>query len=177
MWWVAAINFPHHRGSATAVVLAAFGLSAFAFSTLSAWIFPGNTVGFLLVLATATSGITALGFLCCRIVPVSGGGQGGYRGVPTTEEEEEEVLGGGHVRRKSGGGRKRFVEQGTSDSVDENSALCAEGGVDRRKDVQGWALLRSLDFWYLFVVMGCLAGCGLMTIKYASIPIPPLTPY
>ena len=56
----AALNWPKHRGSATSMPLAAFGLSAFFFSRLSAWLFPGNTESFLLVLALATSGIIVI---------------------------------------------------------------------------------------------------------------------
>lgn len=32
-------------------------------------------------------------------------------------------------------------------------------------DIRGWNLIRSLEFWQLFAVMGILAGIGLMTIK------------
>jgi hypothetical protein len=34
-----------------------------------------------------------------------------------------------------------------------------------RVDIRGWRLLRSLEFWQLFSIMGILAGIGLMTIK------------
>lgn len=33
-------------------------------------------------------------------------------------------------------------------------------------DIRGLALLRSISFWHLFIIMGILAGVGLMTIKY-----------
>ncbi|ESU07297.1 hypothetical protein FGSG_01930 [Fusarium graminearum PH-1] len=33
-------------------------------------------------------------------------------------------------------------------------------------DIRGLALLRSVSFWHLFIIMGILAGVGLMTIKY-----------
>lgn len=35
-------------------------------------------------------------------------------------------------------------------------------------DIRGLTLLKSLDFWQLFVVMGLLAGIGLMSIKYVQ---------
>lgn len=56
----AALNFPLARGTAVAFPLAAFGLSAFVFSTLSNAIFKGNTAGFLALLATATSSLCLL---------------------------------------------------------------------------------------------------------------------
>ncbi|KAL3474924.1 major facilitator superfamily domain-containing protein [Aspergillus californicus] len=51
----AATNFPEHRGTATAFPLAAFGLSAFFWSTSSAILFHGDTGRFLLLLAVGTS--------------------------------------------------------------------------------------------------------------------------
>ncbi|KAL5003499.1 major facilitator superfamily domain-containing protein [Aspergillus recurvatus] len=51
----AATNFPEHRGTATAFPLAAFGLSAFFWSTTSAVLFHGDTGRFLLLLALGTS--------------------------------------------------------------------------------------------------------------------------
>ncbi|KAL2825191.1 major facilitator superfamily domain-containing protein [Aspergillus cavernicola] len=51
----AATNFPDHRGTATAFPLAAFGLSAFFWSTTSAILFHDDTGRFLLLLALGTS--------------------------------------------------------------------------------------------------------------------------
>ncbi|KAF3903056.1 hypothetical protein ABW21_db0200194 [Orbilia brochopaga] len=80
---VAALNFPKNRGTATALPLAAFGLSAFFFSTLSSWLFPGKMNDFLLVLATATSSIVFAGFFFIRIIPRPGA----YSTVPSDEPE------------------------------------------------------------------------------------------
>jgi hypothetical protein len=79
----AALNFPNHRGTATAIPLAAFGLSAFFFSCLSSWLFPGNTSDFLLVLAVATSSIVLLSYFFLRVVPVPGA----YSIVPPAEPD------------------------------------------------------------------------------------------
>ncbi|KAF3106426.1 hypothetical protein TWF102_001383 [Orbilia oligospora] len=80
---VAALNFPKSRGTATALPLAAFGLSAFFFSTLASWLFPGNTSDFLLVLSTATASIVFAAFFFIRVVPRPGA----YSAVATTEPE------------------------------------------------------------------------------------------
>lgn len=56
----AALNFPLSRGTAVAFPLAAFGLSAFFFTTLSSLVFPGNTPGFLMLLAVVTSSLCLL---------------------------------------------------------------------------------------------------------------------
>lgn len=57
----AALNFPEHRGTATAFPLAAFGLSAFFFATLALTL-PHDTSHFLLLLATGTVVMPAVGF-------------------------------------------------------------------------------------------------------------------
>lgn len=69
---IAASNFPSHRGSATAFPLAAFGLSAFFFSTLSAMAFKDNTSHFLLLLAVGTAVITFTSTFFLRLLPYSG---------------------------------------------------------------------------------------------------------
>lgn len=51
----AALNFPKSRGTAVSFPLAAFGLSAVFFTSISALLFPGNTPGLLALLAIATS--------------------------------------------------------------------------------------------------------------------------
>jgi hypothetical protein len=51
---LAALNWPRHRGTATAFPLAAFGLSAFFFTGLSGILFPHSTSKILLLLAFGT---------------------------------------------------------------------------------------------------------------------------
>lgn len=60
----------------------------------------------------------------------------------------------------------------TSSLVSKVSSVAGEVYVqnvdmDRshRIDIRGWQLLRNLEFWQLFAIMGILAGVGLMTIK------------
>lgn len=52
---LATLNWPTHRGSATAFPLAAFGLSAFFYTLIAGIAFPGNTSGLLTMLSLATS--------------------------------------------------------------------------------------------------------------------------
>lgn len=63
-----ALNWPHHRGTATGFPLAAFGLSAFFFATLS-HLMPGDTGNFLMLLACGTFGIVFVGFFFLRVLP------------------------------------------------------------------------------------------------------------
>lgn len=72
-----ALNWPHHRGTATAFPLAAFGLSAFFFSVTGTVFFPGDTSAFLKLLAIGTFGLTFCGFFFLRVYPHSS-----YRAVP-----------------------------------------------------------------------------------------------
>jgi hypothetical protein len=77
---ISALNWPRHRGTATAFPLAAFGLSAFFFSQLGQLIAPGNTGDFLFLLASGTFGIVVVSFFFLRIVP-----HPHYNAVPTAE--------------------------------------------------------------------------------------------
>lgn len=65
----AALNWPEHRGTATAFPLAAFGLSAFFFSTLSSIAFPDKTSDFLLVLAVVPFTLVLVCFFFLKVVP------------------------------------------------------------------------------------------------------------
>lgn len=77
---VSALNWPHHRGTATAFPLAAFGLSAFFFSAFAQLAFEGNTGDFLLLLAAGTSGIIFVSFFFMHIYPHSA-----YSSIPTSD--------------------------------------------------------------------------------------------
>jgi hypothetical protein len=62
---VATLNWPTHRGTATAFPLAAFGLSAFFYTFIAGVAFPGNTSSLLVLLSFGTSMVVlaALPFL------------------------------------------------------------------------------------------------------------------
>jgi hypothetical protein len=66
-----ALNWPHHRGTATAFPLAAFGLSAFFFSVFAQFVLPGDTGNFLMLLACGTFGLTFTSFFFLRVLPHS----------------------------------------------------------------------------------------------------------
>jgi hypothetical protein len=75
-----ALNWPHHRGTATAFPLAAFGLSAFFFSVFSQFVFSGDTGDFLMLLASGTFGLTFFSFFFLRVLPHSA-----YTALPTND--------------------------------------------------------------------------------------------
>ncbi|KAI8951056.1 MFS general substrate transporter [Xylaria longipes] len=64
-----ALNWPHHRGTATAFPVAAFGLSAFFFSLVSSIFFPGSPGKFLLLLSVGTFSMIFTGFFFLRVLP------------------------------------------------------------------------------------------------------------
>ncbi|KAI5466549.1 major facilitator superfamily domain-containing protein [Mariannaea sp. PMI_226] len=66
-----ALNWPQRRGTATAFPLAAFGLSAFFFSTMGSLFFPGDPSAFLMLLAWGTCGLTFGGFFFLKVHPHS----------------------------------------------------------------------------------------------------------
>lgn len=211
-----ALNWPHHRGTATAFPLAAFGLSAFFFSLLGQLAFPGNTGGFLLLLALGTFGIPFCGFFFLRVLPPSS-----YHPLSDAPDSHDPVE-SQRLRRTSSQEAKPvrhgrlFVEPGMSESaapetssearaspshhptsdaladverqaieeeeeeMDETSSLVSKSSslpgevlvqssvdLDRshRVDIRGWRLLRNVEFWQFFTIMGLLSGIGLMTIK------------
>ncbi|ROT34827.1 MFS general substrate transporter [Sodiomyces alkalinus F11] len=82
-----ALNWPRHRGTATAFPLAAFGLSAFFFSTLGGLLFPSDTSAFLALLAIGTSGLTFSGVFFLRVVPHSA-----YYAISQSDQASTEVL-------------------------------------------------------------------------------------
>lgn len=57
------------RGTATALVLSGFGLSAFFYSTLSHFLFPGNTGDYLLLLAFGSMASMLIGLGLIKIIP------------------------------------------------------------------------------------------------------------
>lgn len=78
---VAAMNWPNHRGTATGIPLSAFGLSAFFWTTLSAFLFPDDTSGYLLLLAVGATGLVIFGMIFLKTVPM----HSQYDSLPTDE--------------------------------------------------------------------------------------------
>ncbi|GAC96745.1 hypothetical protein PHSY_004329 [Pseudozyma hubeiensis SY62] len=80
------------RGTATALVLSGFGLSAFFYSTLSHLLFPGNTGDYLLLLAFGSMTSMLIGLGLIKIIPPIE--EDGDRGNPGRTGE-------GYVRRRT----------------------------------------------------------------------------
>lgn len=80
---VCATNWPRHRGTATAFPLSAFGLSAFFYTTLGGLVFPGDTAGYLLLLACGTTIMVFISMIFLQIVKP--GNSAVYEALPTDE--------------------------------------------------------------------------------------------
>ena len=107
-----ALNWPSHRGTATAFPLAAFGLSAFFFSTLGALVFPGDPSGFLKLLAWGTSSLTTAGFFFLKVYPDTH-----YRHVSPGDRRRSSSLSARMTSRQALKHDERsFEENGTSPS-------------------------------------------------------------
>ncbi|KAI0848103.1 MFS general substrate transporter [Daldinia vernicosa] len=221
-----ALNWPHHRGTATAFPLAAFGLSAFFFALIGSVFFPGSPSKFLMLLAYGTFGLTFLGFFFLRVLPP----HSPYHAVPdaepgmadsrelhrTTSDEsktraarrdpsepgmfnttsdtsnnskttqdasEQEDRDPPSPKEDSPAVDTEEAPSGTRDGSDETSSLLSQStlssslpgevlvqssvDMDRshRVDIRGLNLLKNIEFWQLFTIMGILSGIGLMTIN------------
>lgn len=228
-----ALNWPHHRGTATAFPLAAFGLSAFFFALVGSIFFPGDPSRFLMLLAYGTFAMTFVGFFLLRVYPHTPH----YQAVAAGEEGQSDsqtlhrTMSHESKTRRSAFHHGHSVEPGTSsnnttihenatsnddddddlapdhespsnpavdleaetapakggrdevEEVDETSSLISRStsssslpgevfvqssiDLDRshRVDIRGWALLKNLEFWQLWIIMAILSGIGLMTIK------------
>jgi hypothetical protein len=168
------------HASTTGCINSAFGLSAFFFSTLARELFPGRTGAFLNVLCFGTGGAVLLGALLIRASPPVGqvrldeseaareedddeqGEQEQVRPVWTeqtplrTSSMDESVLYGERNPWASLAGTPAASGAGTPSA--------GMGAVAKDQDVHGLGLLRSLDFWIIFGIVGCcecfvLVGC------------------
>lgn len=207
---IAALNWPNHRGTATAFPLSAFGLGAFFFSAISSLAFPDNTSTFLLLLSIGCLCMCYVSVAFLRVVPQSQA----YAPISTNEERR----GSNPLKRTKSTDRKlvshqhhqepgtlptnptaseslhrernkdseaiEFVEP-SNDEPDETSSLMSKssssspGDVPYQNqaevsathhdshhiDIRGLALLKQVEFYQLWLLLGILTGVGLMTIK------------
>lgn len=77
-----ALNWPEHRGTATAFPLSAFGLGAFFFASISSVAFPDNAAAFLLLLSIGCLTMCYGSIIFLQVVPHSQM----YAQVPVSEQ-------------------------------------------------------------------------------------------
>ncbi|KAI0998784.1 hypothetical protein K3495_g9412 [Podosphaera aphanis] len=181
---VSALNWPHHRGTATAFPLAAFGLSAFFFSFLGRFLISGDTGDFLLLLSIGTSGLVITGFFFLRIVPYPRLSVGPKPSQNDLDYNQSQHKTGSESSSRQSLLRQDDTDDGVGESVEhggeESSALLVKAPSDpsisnqernhnkdhdQDVDIRGLQLLKTVDFWQLFGLMSILAGTSLMTIN------------
>lgn len=184
---IATLNWPTHRGTATAFPLAAFGLSAFFYTMIASFAFPSDTAGFLLLLSLATSILVLVSIPFLHVVDHQHGA--GYATLPTTERPKLGRRDSNRLHRTRSNGSKyshasipapeptNDPEQGHDSET--SSLLSAPGDIveteddaqsqttqrSHKIDVTGLALLPRVEFWQLWILLGLLTGVGLMTIN------------
>ncbi|KAF2199428.1 MFS general substrate transporter [Delitschia confertaspora ATCC 74209] len=181
----ATLNWPLHRGTATAFPLAAFGLSALFYTLIADVAFPDDTSGYLLLLSLGTSLLVLVSIPFLHVVDHQSHTK--YTAVPATEGRTRRDWNVLH-RTKSNGSKysstsispaepanidSRDIDTDESSSLmsapgdlsPENEAISQEDHHSPWLDVTGLALVKHIEFWQLFILMGLLTGVGLMTIN------------
>lgn len=174
------------RGSATAIVLAGYGLSAFMYSTLSHELFPGNTSDFLLLLAFGSAASFFVGIALIRILP-EGSSTATSSSPPTTTSANLPSDRPANFRRRTSSdlGARVYLSddgEGLDDAMgddDDEEAAAALGHSERAGllddsrrqdlsasvDITGRKLLKRPDFQLLFLIMCLISGSGLLLIN------------
>lgn len=183
-----ALNWPNHRGTATAFPIAGFGLGALFFTTISWLAFPGNTSNYLLLSAAGTFGMCYCSVFFLRIVSKDEKHDSNplRRGQSKDGYETDRVS--AELGTPPGSPKDTSFHQGRSvetlQDADETSSLISRASsstpgdiADRHGDAKGatdddpqidirnLAMLPHLQFWQLWLSLGLLTGIGLMTIN------------
>ncbi|RAO69538.1 uncharacterized protein BHQ10_005550 [Talaromyces amestolkiae] len=186
---LAASNFPEKSGTATAFPLAAFGLSAFFFSSMAAIFYHGQVQPFLLMLAVGTSLMVVVFGVFLRILPPDQS----YTAVPERDDDarhhftyDRPAETADAAQSNSSGAVKPALEETRdaevssllskpeslqdSPNIDEYGIRSHRSGEDDEdgshySDIRGLALFSKREFWQQFTLMALLSGIGLMTIN------------
>ncbi|KAH9180068.1 MFS general substrate transporter [Lactarius sanguifluus] len=180
-----ANSFPDYfRAIVLGVVMSAFGLSAFFFSSISHALFPGNASDFLLVLGLGTALPMVLGFFFVRPIPLplttSEAGSSGqlpvvvhrpsqtrmrkrtsHESVPLHAPRPHALSDSVEASSSPGVLNRRHVNT-PPPARESPSKKVAEG---RGVDLHRWLLWKSIDFWIVCSIHILLGGTGLMYIN------------
>ena len=149
------------RATASGLVLAGFGLSAFAFSTLGHVLFGGDAGGLLLILSVGTGVPMFIASFIVRAVPPTTNDTQGYEPVGSGDEE----LNGYHSQHASlelPRSRSPPIHRRTGS---HDISKRADGSKPAGYSYKPAELAASLDFWILAVILAILCGTGLMYIN------------
>lgn len=161
----AAYNWPDNRGTATAFPLSAFGLSAFFFTTIGHLFLGESTSRFLMMLAAGTVILNMTSFFFLRLIPTTPNYAAVASDDISTRSDSSTKL---RKRSPSLIDPDAFDDDDNASRTSLDSVALPPGshpGATASQDITGLALLRTIDFWALFLLLGLLAGVGLMTIN------------
>ena len=172
-----------HRGSAMALVLSAFGLSAFVYSTLSHVFFSGNVTGYLDLLALGSFGCFLTGMSLLKVIPPTQEEihaeatrhHADYRRVPDEDHEAHQSRPWPkHLSRLRSSSETsarviawiRDVAE-AEETVDDEDTDDDENEEENpyQENIAGWALVKNVDFLLLFAILGLVSGSGLLLIN------------
>ncbi|KAL1699492.1 major facilitator superfamily domain-containing protein [Schizophyllum commune] len=176
-----AKSFPDRaRATATSLVSAGFGLSAFLFSSISRTLFAkipsqGNTSHFLTLLVLGTTLPQLVGVWLVAPVPHgelshirrrSNVSPGGSRETSDEHEagEQDALLAQPEVILPQQVDY-RHIHDSDEDAPDVTAAAHQQDQTYEPSNAHGINLFSSLDFWLLFVIISTLSGTGLMYIN------------
>ena len=150
------------RATASGLVLAGFGLSAFAFSTLGHVIFGGDAGGLLMLLSFGTGIPLFIGSFVVRSVPPTSSKHdyAGYEPVAAGQDEEYTSS-----RSSLELSRSRSPRSPRSQLPRLSQDVGKRGQPPPGHSYAPLELLVSLDFWILGVILALLCGTGLMYIN------------
>lgn len=145
----AAILYPSHRGVATSFPVSAYGLSAFVFSSLNLIFFQDNLVAFVSFLGYGALAITGLSLPLLYWTDLA-------ESAAASESSYTS-----RSRPESPSPAPSSLELQTFRSSSLHRELVSK--KPRGPDSPG-SVLKDLNFWRLFTLLGCLAGLGQMYI-------------
>lgn len=146
---------PKVRATVMGFTSAGFGLAAFFWAGIGHVLFSDNTASFLLLLSLGTAGLILVGAFGLRIPDTLKNGETS----PHLTGDDYQPL------------------QGNSSSDVPSLPLPAQQQSPRHEqptrelthgadvDIYGRTLIKTVDFWFLWIVMGCCCGTSLMIIN------------
>ena len=152
---VARAFSPESRGLAFGIVVAAYGLSAFFYSSIAAWLVADDTQAFLVILAAGTF-ISLFGsglFLTSDRI------QDAYLPIPMTPSSTQRLY---RTRSASTAADEDPVESSPEDLEQE---IEDKAESRRNTDLGGISLFKVQDYWALMLLTFFLTGTGLMWIN------------
>lgn len=160
----------NHRGTAMAIVLSAFALSAFMYSTVSRVFFDNNVGGYLLSLAIGSSASFVIGSLMIKVIPPDVSElEARWSHVPDGEQPEPARPRLARSSSELSGEAYAWSQQHAGYAADPDSEDPFDEPTAHHNEVSGTALLKNTDFLLLFSLLGLISGAGLVLINNVGV--------